>query len=81
MVRSRVLKEKTAAARGLESHWPRWMHMARTVPAMRLDKVRGTRRAIEKHELDSDAVLDITIERLSEELGLDDPADGSEPVG
>jgi hypothetical protein len=57
------------------------MHMAKTVPAMRLDKVRGTRQAIEKYALDSDAVLDITIERLSEELGLDDPADGSEPVG
>lgn len=81
MAKSRILKEKTASARGIEAQWPRWMHMAKTVPAMRLDKVRGSRKAIDQYALDSDAVLDITIERLSEELGLDDTSDGGEPVG
>jgi len=48
------------------------MQMAKAVPEVRLDKVRGTRRAMETHALDSDKVLDITIERLSEDLGLDE---------
>jgi hypothetical protein len=57
------------------------MQMAKTVPAMRLDKVRGTRRAVETHRLESEDVLDITIERLSEDLGLGEASDDGEPVG
>jgi len=72
MAQTRILKDRTVSARGLEAHWPRWMQMAKAVPEVRLDKVRGTRRAMETHALDSDKVLDITIERLSEDLGLDE---------
>jgi hypothetical protein len=74
MGRAKILKERTVSARGLEANLPRWMQMAKTVPAMRLDKVRCTRRAMETHRLESENVLDITIERLSEDLGLDDSA-------
>jgi|CXWL01.1.fsa_nt_gi hypothetical protein len=81
MARPKILKERTVAARGVEAQLPRWMQMAKTVPAMRLDKVRGTRKAVETHSLDSEDVLDITIERLSEDLGLDDQSDDAEPVG
>ena len=70
MTRSKILKQRTIAARGLEAHWPRWMQMAKTVPSVRVDKIRKTRKAMDTHGLDSDAVLDITIERLSEDLGL-----------
>jgi len=80
MARPKILKEKTAAAHGLEVHLPRWMQMAKTVPAMRLDKVQGTKRAVETNSLESEDVLDITIERLSEDLGLSDQADDGEPV-
>ncbi len=80
MARSRILKERTVAARGLEAQLPRWMQMAKTVPAMRLDKACGTRQAMESYSLDSDDVLDITIERLSEDLGLGDQSDDGEPV-
>jgi len=80
MERAKVVKERTVSARGLEANLPRWMQMAKTVPAMRLDKVRGTRRAMENHRLESDDVLDITIERLSEDLGLDDSAGNQEAV-
>jgi hypothetical protein len=48
------------------------MQMAKAVPEVRLDKVRGTRQAMDTYALDSDKVLDITIERLSEDLGLDE---------
>ena len=80
MGRTKVLKERTVSARGLEPNLPRWTQMAKTVPAMRLDKVRGTRRAMETHRLESDDVLDITIERLSEDLGLDESAGNQEAV-
>lgn len=81
MARPRILKEKTVAARGIEANLPRWMQMAKTVPAMRLDKIRGTRQAMELHALESENVLDITIERLSEDLGLGNEADDGEAVG
>jgi hypothetical protein len=81
MDRPKLLEEKTIAARGVEAQLPRWMQMAKTVPVMRLDKVLGTRKAMEMHALDSDDVLDITIERLSEDLGLGEPTDDGEPVG
>jgi hypothetical protein len=81
MARPKVIKERTAAARGLENHFPRWMQMAKTVPAMRLDKIRGTRRAMETHRLEADDVLDITIERLSEDLELGESPDDGEVVG
>ena len=80
MTRPKILKERTVAARGVDAQLPRWMQMAKTVPAMRLDKIRGTRRAMETHSLDSEEVLDITIERLSEDLRLGDQSDDSEPV-
>lgn len=81
MARPKILKERTVVARGLEANLPRWTQMAKTVPAMRLDKVRGTRRAMETHSLESEDILDITIERLSEDLGLGETPDNGEPVG
>ncbi len=77
---TKILKERTESARGLEPNLPRWTQMAKTVPAMRIDKVRATRRAMETHRLDSDDVLDITIERLSEDLGLDNSGGNKEAV-
>ncbi len=80
MGRPKILKERTVAARGVDAQLPRWMQMAKTVPVMRLDKIRGTRQAMETFSLDSEDVLDITIDRLSEDLGLSEPSDGGEPV-
>ena len=80
MARHKILKERTVAARGVDAQLPRWMQMAKTVPVMRLDKIRGTRQAMETFSLDSEDVLDITIDRLSEDLGLSEPPDGGEPV-
>ncbi len=81
MAKSKIVKERTAPARGLEAQLPRWTRMAKTVPAMRLDKIRGTRQAVENNSLESEDVLDITIERLSEDLGLADDNDDAEAVG
>lgn len=81
MAHPKIIKEKTSQARGVEAQLPRWTRMAKMVPAMRMDKIRTTRRAMENHVLESDDVLDITIDRLSEDLGLADDRDGAEPVG
>jgi hypothetical protein len=54
--------------------------MARTIPAIRREKVEETRKAIESNALDTDAAMDVTLDRLSEDLGLCDPDEG-ESVG
>lgn len=80
MARSKILKQRSQSANGIAAHLPRWTQMARTVPAIRKDKVEDTRKAIEANALDTDTALDITIDRLSEDLGLGESEDG-EAVG
>ena len=72
----RILKDRTVTARGIAAQLPRWTQMARTVPAIRIKKVEETRKAMEKNTLESDEALDVTLDRLSEDLGLSGPDDG-----
>lgn len=76
MARSKILKERTVAARGVAAQLPRWTQMARTVPAVRQQKIEETRKAIESNSIDNDTALDVTLDRLSEDLGLTDSEDG-----
>jgi len=76
MARHKILKERSITARGIAAQLPRWTQMARTVPAIRIEKVEETRKAMEKNSLETDEALDITLDRLSEDLGLAEPDDG-----
>ncbi len=70
MPHHRVIKQKTATANKVDPQWSRWLQMARQVPDIRADKVNRTRRLLVDANLDGDDVLDITVNRLLNELGV-----------
>ena len=48
----------------------RWRGLVHDLPDIRLEKVQATREALKNREYDSEEILEETIRRLREELGI-----------
>ena len=50
--------------------WQRWQNILHNLPAVRLDKVRETRAALQRSSYERESILDETVRRLSNDIGV-----------
>ena len=70
MVRKTAENQKKRRPRLSPRTLQRWRELVHDLPDIRLEKVQATREALKNREYDGEEVLEETIRRLREELGI-----------
>ena len=62
--------ERTKRMDSISSALEHWKQRLRELPEMRLDKVQSVRGALEQSRYESEQVLESTVQRLSNDVGV-----------
>lgn len=63
-------RHRTADVRAMSENWDRWKYLIDTMPEIRAEKVRRVREALRKYTYEGEEVLDETVDRIGNEIGV-----------
>jgi len=52
----------------LNANLRHWKQLLKELPEVRVDKIQDAKRAIENHQYDDDGVVEVTLERICNEM-------------
>ncbi len=63
-------RHRTADVRAMSENWDRWKRLIGTMPDIRTEKVRRVREALRQCTYEGVEVLDETVDRIGNEIGV-----------